>query len=154
MKTGGLRTSLSSGWKVSISNGGLCVPIGGDRHYSAGNTNDREKFRRFAEVLCRVVGNPMIHWCHLELRNYFGWSGFLTCDITWAVWALYMETLGRPQQLFRRSPPHGRHRAGGQPVGAGKLCRHASDSRSFLGYTGHEYFHHILCQPMGGLMEE
>lgn len=45
--------------------------------YITGNAPDREKFRKFAETLPRAIGNPMYHWCHMELKNYFGYTGTL-----------------------------------------------------------------------------
>jgi len=35
-------------------------------------------FRRWAETLCRAVGNPLYHWSYLELRRYFGIDDILT----------------------------------------------------------------------------
>ena len=32
------------------------------------------------------VGNPMYHWCHLELRKYFGYQGVLNGDTAEEVW--------------------------------------------------------------------
>lgn len=43
-----------------------------DEYYITGNAPDEEKFQKFAEALPRAIGNPMYHWCHLELQRYFG----------------------------------------------------------------------------------
>ena len=32
-----------------------------------------DKFFAFAKSLEKAIGNPMYHWCHLELKNYFGY---------------------------------------------------------------------------------
>ena len=61
---------------------------GVDEAYITGDAPDREKFQRFAEVLPRAVGNPMYHWCHLELKNYFGYKGVLNRDTAEEVWQL------------------------------------------------------------------
>ena len=37
-----------------------------------GKASDREKFRAFASVLPRCIGNPVSLWCHMELKKYFG----------------------------------------------------------------------------------
>ena len=37
-----------------------------------GYADPREKFRAFASVMPRLIGNPMYHWSHLELQRYFG----------------------------------------------------------------------------------
>ena len=52
-------------WRIMRSNGV-------DEYYITGSAPDREKFQKFAEALPRAIGNPMYHWCHLELKNYFG----------------------------------------------------------------------------------
>ena len=36
--------------------------------YITGNKPDRERFQKFAEALPMAIGNPMYHWCNLELR--------------------------------------------------------------------------------------
>ena len=61
---------------------------GVDEYYITGNAPDREKFQKFAEVLPRCVGNPMYHWCHLELKNYFGYEGVLNGETAEEVWQL------------------------------------------------------------------
>lgn len=37
-----------------------------------GDAPDREKFRAFAGVMPKLVGNPIYHWSHLELQRIFG----------------------------------------------------------------------------------
>ena len=37
-----------------------------------GDVDPREKFRGFASILPRLIGNPMYHWSHLELQRVFG----------------------------------------------------------------------------------
>ena len=76
-------------WRLMRSNG-----VSED--YITGNRPDREKFQKFAEALPRAIGNPMVHWCHLELKNYFGYEGFLTGDTAQEVWDLTTEKLQDP----------------------------------------------------------
>ena len=45
-----------------------------------GNAGPREKFRAFASVLPRLIGNPLYHWSHLELQRVFGIHEPLTAD--------------------------------------------------------------------------
>ncbi len=52
-------------WRIMRSNGV-------DERYITGDAPDGEKFHAFAEALPRAIGNPMYHWCHLELQRYFG----------------------------------------------------------------------------------
>ncbi len=52
-------------WRIMRSNGV-------DEKYITGDGSDEEKFRAFATALPKAIGNPMYHWCHLELQRYFG----------------------------------------------------------------------------------
>lgn len=64
-----------------------------DEEFITGNAPDREKFQKFAECLPRAIGNPMYHWCHLELKNYFGFEGVLNAETAQEVWLLTEEKL-------------------------------------------------------------
>lgn len=55
----------------------LMRSAGVDEKYITGDASDREKFQKWAEVLGKAVGNPLLHWSHLELRRYFGYEGVL-----------------------------------------------------------------------------
>lgn len=62
---------------------------GVDEKYITGTrSSDREKFQKFAECLPMAVGNPMIHWTHLELKRYFGCDKFLSGDTAEEIWNL------------------------------------------------------------------
>ena len=73
-------------WRIMRSNGI-------SEEYITGNASPREKFQKFAEALPRAIGNPMYHWCHLELKNYFGIDGVLNGDTAEEVWQLSLEKL-------------------------------------------------------------
>ena len=47
-------------WRVMRSNGV-------DEYFITGDAPDEEKFHAFAKALPNCIGNPMYHWCHLEL---------------------------------------------------------------------------------------
>lgn len=81
-------------WRVMRSNGV-------DEHYVTGDASEREKFQKFAEALPRAIGNPMYHWCHLELRTYFGYEGILNGETAQEVWDLSMEKLAMPGMSVR-----------------------------------------------------
>ena len=76
-------------WRIMRSNGV-------DEYYITGNAPDREKFQKFAEALPRAIGNPMYHWCHLELKNFFGYEGTLNGNTAQEVWDLAIEKLAEP----------------------------------------------------------
>ncbi len=73
-------------WRVMRSNGV-------EERYITGDASDREKFQKFAETLPRAIGNPMYHWCHLELKAYFGYEGTLSGDTAEEVWQLTCSRL-------------------------------------------------------------
>ena len=73
-------------WRLMRANGV-------DERYITGDADDYEKFYRFAEMLPKAIGNPMYHWCHLELKNYFGYDGALSADTAKEVWDLSEKKL-------------------------------------------------------------
>ena len=77
-------------WRLMRSNG---VP----EEFITGERTGREKFQKFAETLPRAIGNPMYHWCHLELKNYFGYTGVLNEETAQRVWDLCSEKQPRKQ---------------------------------------------------------
>ncbi len=62
-------------WTALRSNG---VP----ERLITGDATDKEKFKAWAETLPYLIGNPLHHWSHLELRKYFGFDGHL-CGDNW-----------------------------------------------------------------------
>ena len=81
-------------WRLMRSNGV-------DEYYITGGADKREKFQKFAEVLPKAIGNPMYHWCHLELKKYFGYEGVLNGDTAEEVWQLANEKLSQPDMGVR-----------------------------------------------------
>lgn len=59
---------------------------GVEEYYITGNAPDWEKFQKLAETLEKAVGNPLYHWCHLELQRYFGYNGILNKRTAEEVW--------------------------------------------------------------------
>ena len=45
--------------------------------YCTGNAGPFEKFMKWAETVPYTMRNPLYHWTHLELKNYFGVDGLL-----------------------------------------------------------------------------
>ena len=58
-----------------------------------------EKFRAFAEVLPRAVGNPVYHWVHLELQRYFGCDLPLCSDTARDIWDFCNDKLAQDDSL-------------------------------------------------------
>ena len=66
-------------WRVMRSNG-----VSED--YITGDKPDYERFLKFVEALEMAIGNPMYHWCNLELHKYFGVEEPLTLDNAKEIW--------------------------------------------------------------------
>lgn len=64
-----------------------------DEKYITGEGDDREKFRAWAKTISMAIGNPLYHWSHLELRNYFGFDGYLNEDNADEVYDMCNEKL-------------------------------------------------------------
>jgi glucuronate isomerase len=75
----------------------LMRSFGVDERYVTGDATDREKFQKWAETLSLAIGNPLYHWSHLELKNFFGFEGHLTAEKAEEVWALCNEKLAQPE---------------------------------------------------------
>ncbi|MBQ4381851.1 MAG: glucuronate isomerase [Oscillospiraceae bacterium] len=66
-------------WRVMRSNG-----VSED--YITGDKPDYERFLKFVESLEMAIGNPMYHWCNLELRQFFGFMKPLTLETAKECW--------------------------------------------------------------------
>ena len=78
-----------------------------DEEYITGNADDYEKFKAFARTMPLLIGNPLYHWTHLELKRYFDIDETLsekTCDM---IWNKCNEMLAKDdfcaQELIKRS---------------------------------------------------
>lgn len=81
-------------WRLMRSNGV-------EERFITGDASDREKFQKWAETLALAIGNPLYHWSHLELRNYFGYQGLLNGDTAEEVWNLCNKKLQSPDMSAR-----------------------------------------------------
>ena len=66
-------------WRVMRSNGV-------NEEYITGDKPAYERFLKFVEALQMAIGNPMYHWCNLELRQFFGYDKPLTPETAEEVW--------------------------------------------------------------------
>jgi len=64
-----------------------------------GGASGWDKFRVFAEVLPRAIGNPIYHWAHLELRRFFGCDKQLGPDTAREIWEFCNEKLANDESL-------------------------------------------------------
>ena len=81
-------------WRLMRSNGVSEDEITGD-------ADDYTKFLRFAEMLPKAIGNPMYHWCHLELKRFFGYDGVLNGDTARGVYDLCNKKLRQDGMTVR-----------------------------------------------------
>lgn len=81
-------------WRQMRSNGV-------EEKYITGDASDREKFQKWAETMPKLIGNPLYHWSHLELKKYFGYEGYLNGDTAEEVWNLCNEKLQQDSMTVR-----------------------------------------------------
>ena len=82
-------------WRVMRGNG---VP----EEYITGDRPDYERYLKFVEALEMAIGNPMYHWCNLELRQFFGFDRPLTPETAEEAWNFCNEKLQNDPSLTVR----------------------------------------------------
>ena len=87
-------------WRQMRSNG---IP----EELVTGNADEYEKFRAFAKTMPKLIGNPLYHWTHLELKRYFDIDETLSEESCERIWNKCNECLAKPefraQELIKRS---------------------------------------------------
>ena len=87
-------------WRQMRSNGV-------DEAYITGDKDPYEKWLRFAETMPKLIGNPLYHWTHLELKRYFDIDLVLNGKNAKEIWDTVNEKLKRPEfsvkNLIRKS---------------------------------------------------
>lgn len=66
-------------WRLMRSNGMTEEQV-------TGRNDELGRFKGFADTLTLAIGNPMYHWCNLELKKYFGVTEPLNPDNAEAIW--------------------------------------------------------------------
>jgi len=79
-------------WRQMRSNG-VCEAL------VTGDADPYDKFMAWADTVPRLVGNPLYHWTHLELRRYFGIDEPLNPKSAPAIWKAANEKLARDPEL-------------------------------------------------------
>lgn len=78
-----------------------------DEEFITGGADDYEKFKAFAKTMPYLLGNPIYHWTHLELKRYFGIEETLSEETCKMIWDRCNECLEkdeyRAQGLITRS---------------------------------------------------
>ncbi|MFJ7365678.1 glucuronate isomerase [Peribacillus frigoritolerans] len=66
-------------WRTMRMNG-----IGED--FITGEASDREKFFAWAQTVPCLIGNPLYHWTHMELKSFFDIDKILSPDSALEIW--------------------------------------------------------------------
>ena len=74
---------------------------GVDEKYITGEGSDYEKFRAYCGVMPLLAGNPLYHWSHMELRQYFDCDLILCPENCDAIWKLTAARLAEPDMGAR-----------------------------------------------------
>ncbi len=82
-------------WRLIRSNGV-------SEEYVSGNADPYQRFLKFAETLEMAVGNPMYHWCHLELQQFFGITEPLTVESAPRIWERCNDLLQNDPEMTAR----------------------------------------------------
>ena len=82
-------------WRVMRSNG-----VSED--YITGDKPAYERYLKFVEALQMAIGNPMYHWCNLELRQFFGYNKPLTVENAKEAWDFCADKLQNDPALTVR----------------------------------------------------
>lgn len=59
---------------------------GVEEKYVTGDAPEKEKFMKWAETMNECIGNPLYHWTHMELKQYFGVDELLTPETAEKIW--------------------------------------------------------------------
>ena len=70
---------------------------GVDEKFITGDASDYEKFAKWAETVPYTLRNPLYHWTHLELKNYFGITTLLDSDSAEAIYNQCSDLLKKPE---------------------------------------------------------
>lgn len=70
---------------------------GVEERFCTGDADPFDKFKAFATTLPECLRNPLYHWCHMELKRYFGYDGLLNEHTAEEVWKLANSALAGPE---------------------------------------------------------
>jgi glucuronate isomerase len=80
----------------------LMRAAGVPERFITGEASDREKFQKWAETVPQILGNPLYHWTHMELKRVFGIGDRLLGPQTAeGIWQACNEKLAQPDYSCR-----------------------------------------------------
>ncbi len=78
-----------------------------DERCITGDADDYEKWEKWSQTMPLLIGNPLYHWTHLELKRYFGIDEILCPETAKAIWDKVNACLSRDdfraQELIKKS---------------------------------------------------
>lgn len=78
-----------------------------DEKYITGDASFQDKFYKFAQIMPTLIGNPIYHWSHLELKRFFDLDVILSEKTADKVWDAANQKLqsesGRARSLIAQS---------------------------------------------------
>ncbi|UFT98765.1 glucuronate isomerase [Radiobacillus kanasensis] len=75
-------------WRVLRANGVA-------EEYVTGTKSEKEKFLKWAETVPELIGNPLYHWTHLELKRCFGIEEELAPETAEQIWEKSMKRISQ-----------------------------------------------------------
>ena len=72
-----------------------------DKDFLLSTDMAKSLYHDYAETMPKLIGNPLYHWSHLELRKYFGYQGYLNGDTAEEVWNLCNAKLQEDSMTVR-----------------------------------------------------
>lgn len=70
---------------------------GVNEKFITGDASDYDKFLKWAETVPYTLRNPLYHWTHLELKNYFGITTLLNSETAESIYNHCSELLKKPE---------------------------------------------------------
>lgn len=67
-----------------------------------GDADDWDKFKAWAETVPNLIGNPLYHWTHMELKTFFNVDKRLSPETALEIWEECNEKLKTPEYMPRR----------------------------------------------------
>ncbi|MBQ6129514.1 MAG: glucuronate isomerase [Lachnospiraceae bacterium] len=67
-----------------------------------GRDDEKARFKGFAKTLSLAIGNPMYHWCNLELKRYFGVDEPLSPGSADRIWNQCNDVLANDPDMSAR----------------------------------------------------
>ena len=72
-----------------------------DEKFITGNASPYDKFLKWAETVPYTLRNPLYHWTHLELKNYFGITTLLDSNSSKVIYNEATTLLQKPEYSVR-----------------------------------------------------